>query len=496
MALTLLKLKLELFRATVRSSRAATWGVIITYALAAYLVGVALLRIVQSEQTLGVSSGLEGNRIRYGLVYFVVMLLVAGVDLLVTPFPTRWLRQFGATPRKVFLAQTLYYLWSFPGLALLVGTITVSVASIDQVRLPTLMLGGILAFLLGAELLMTLGLGLSAAQVRLRPVLLTLFLLLVLNALLALLFTHFSSQPNDPNTFLTHFLALSPLGAPWATMFGPVSWATMAASVAWVLVLGLTAGYFTHISYKEDSRKAEVESRLQRHLPDVLFSTKTSTVAVGSVAHTYKTGWYWSNLAASFLLPLLIAGAYAMSFGGSAFGIGLLYAASFFIGFSGYNSLGIVGPAVWPHAASRIPGWADRLGTAVPLLAAGIGVDVLASTVLSLIYQDVSFAAALIISFVCLLFGLSVATLLSVLMPFSVGPRASRSIFREMVSGLAGSALGIAFLIIVLVVFHSSQEPAALLLFLVTSIGIFAGTIAFSGKLLEKRFSRIISSLK
>lgn len=179
-----------------------------------------------------------------------------------------------------------------------------------------------------------------------------------------------------------------------------------------------------------------------------------------------------------------------------------------FLGWTGHNDTAYDSTAIWLHVASGVPGRADRLGRAVPVLLIGVPFVIVGSVAAAAIYGQPTAALPLLgVSFSLLLSGVGLGFVTSALFPYPV-PRPGDSPFQH---PNTTSAVTVAVQSITFLAQFVIAAPAVLLggMFLLGTGGsavgsfaagvalgvlVFAGGLALGSRVFRRRGPEILAA--
>ncbi|MCW4386564.1 ABC transporter permease [Salinibacterium sp. SYSU T00001] len=251
----------------------------------------------------------------------------------------------------------------------------------------------------------------------------------------------------------------SPLGLAWAApadaaagdidgALGKLTLALLFLAVLWLLWYALVARMLRTRGGVDPS--LEVAGRGLGWF-DVMPRTAAGAIAARSLSYWVRDGRYKLALAVipvislAVIVPFLVIGVWWQNLA-----LVPLPVACLFIGWLLHNDLAHDSSALWMHIAANVPGWADRLGRAIPVLALGIVVIALLAPISVLLYGDWTvFPSMLGVCISAVFSGVGISSYLSARMPYAA-VRPGASPFAQPQSSGSAAGQAVSFFLIVL----------------------------------------------
>jgi ABC-2 type transport system permease protein len=252
---------------------------------------------------------------------------------------------------------------------------------------------------------------------------------------------------------LAHVLAWTPLGAVWAAPAWAAGGSPAAAlqlldaavfvALLWVIWRSLVALMLTR-----PARQGRAQTFAGLGWFDRLPATPLGAIAARSLTYWGRDVRYRVAFAMVPITPVLIV-APLLLVGVPVSVVALIPVPciALFLGWMGHNDVAYDSTAVWLHVASAVPGRADRLGRAVPVLAIGVPVVVIGSIVCGVLSGHALAAAGIAGVAGCfLLSGLGLSFVSSARFPYPV-PRPGDSPFQQpnATTGLTAAVQSVTF---------------------------------------------------
>jgi ABC-2 type transport system permease protein len=217
----------------------------------------------------------------------------------------------------------------------------------------------------------------------------------------------------------------TPWGAAWAVpadvASGRVGEGVLRLLVAVVVVALLVWAWWALVGRALESVDGRSGTRRYRGLGwfDRLGSTPVAAVAARALTYWVRDPRYRASYLVIVFVPLVVIplGVAGVPWHWTA--LVPLPLMALIAGFLPHNDVSYDNTAVWLHVASGAPGWSDRLGRLVPVLAVGVPAIVAGAAVSARLFGDWSAFPVLIgVSVTALLSGLGLSSVVSVLMPY------------------------------------------------------------------------------
>jgi ABC-2 type transport system permease protein len=179
------------------------------------------------------------------------------------------------------------------------------------------------------------------------------------------------------------------------------------------------------------------------------------------------------------------------------------------IGWGRHNDVAYDGSAFWMHVSAGVPGWADRLGRALAVLAWAVPVTVVVSIGGAAVAGRSDLAPAAVgASLGCLAAGLAVSAVFSPVMPYPApeagqNPYAAQmgavgaSMVAQLVTSVASGALALPVLALYGLALWSDPAwgAAVLAVGLVGGGGLLASGVVLGGRVYDRRSVRVLARL-
>ncbi|MBT2501503.1 ABC transporter permease [Curtobacterium sp. ISL-83] len=429
MVAQLLRLRADLLagevRGTARRSVLVVVGSLVALAVAvvvaSHLIG---LRASGADEARAVVVPI-GALLTFG---FTVVPLVAGRN---DQFDPRRFAVFGIGRRPLAVGLFVAGLVGIPVIAVVVVAVAqVGTWSRDAGTTVLAVLGGLLAVATCA-LLVRVGSALSAAtgaQQRSRDTgwLVALVVVVLVLPAGALLFPVDWLRPDAAELQRVADVAgWTPWGAAWAVpadvASGHVGAGFAKLLVAVVVVAALAWAWWVVVGRALESAEGRSRARRYRGLGwfDRLGATPAGAVAARALTYWARDPRYRASYLVIVFVPLVVLplGVAGMPWHWTA--LVPLPLMAIIAGFLPHNDVSYDNTAVWLHVASGAPGWSDRLGRLVPVLAVGVPAIVVGAFVSArLAGSAVAFPVLVGVSVGALLVGLGLSSVVSVLLPY------------------------------------------------------------------------------
>jgi ABC-2 type transport system permease protein len=422
MAAQLLRLRLELLGAALRTSRGQLLAVLLGLAgsvgLAIYFLELQAATLVDATTAVTIVGALVL------LAYLVVPPLVGMQD----PMDPRRFALFGVPAGRLARGLALTAIVGIPALALLVlgvaqvvtwnrasGSLLVSLAA-----LVLILATGILI----ARISTTCSAFFAASRRRLLGVVAVLVAVAVVAPGLVAVVTAGGDLSSLAHTAAV--LGWTPLGAafsaPAAAAAGLTGEATLKLVLALVYVAVLWTAWRALVGAVLQNAEPQV-IRVRRHglgWFSVFPSTATGAIAARTLTYWARDSRYFVALVVVPILPLLLVLPLGLA-GLPAAVLALIPVpiAALFLGWSVHNDVAQDNTAIWLHVVSDTRGSADRIGRILPVLLVGVPVVILGSFVSARVYDDGSlFLSMTGVSLGLLLTALGLSSVLSARFPY------------------------------------------------------------------------------
>jgi ABC-2 type transport system permease protein len=313
---------------------------------------------------------------------------------------------------------------------------------------------------------------------------------------------------------VTDALGWTPLGASWSA---PASIAAGNALGLLQLLVALASVGLLWLAWRAVLARALVtparQGRVQTFKTLGSFrrfrATPTGAVAARSMTYWARDMRYRVAIAVLPLTPIIIIGSLLVA-GAPANLLALVPVPTviLFLGWSGHNDVAYDGTAIWLHVVSGVPGRADRIGRAVPILIIGVPFVLIGSIVCAVLYGDFTVVFALLgVSGGLLLTGIGFSFVASARFPYPVA-EAGQSPFQQpqstgaitvlvqMVTLFAQFVLAVpALFFAALGLLYGDQWfVVSGVVGLFVGVVIFAGGLAWGSRIFERRGPEMLAS--
>lgn len=402
-------------------------GLIYGMGLAALLfVALVGLRFVGDVEIIRAAIIVAGSATVVG---FIVFPLVFGVDDTMDP---RRFALFGIPDRRLAFGLAVAALIGIPALVLaivLLGTVVTWSRGFGETVLA--IIGAALAFvtclLIARVATSVASLLLATRRARELSGVLGLLLIVALSPVIVILASiDWAASGVAVLEGLAGVLSWTPLGAAFAVpadaavgAWGP-AFLKLLIAIATLGVIWFAWERLVAVMLVTPDREGSAKSYRGLGWFDRLPHTPAGAIAARSLTYWFRDARYWVSFIMIPVVPVLVMVPLAIA------GVPTTYLPlipvplmALFLGWSLHNDTAYDSTAVWLHVASGVRGAADRLGRLVPVLAAGVLVIGLGSTITALVLDDWRMVPSVIgVSTALLLAGLGVGAVSSARFPY------------------------------------------------------------------------------
>ena len=422
MAAQLLRLKLELLGAALRTSRRQLLAVVLglagSVALAVYIIELHTVDLADAATAVTIVGSLV-------LLAYLVVPPLAGVSDAMDP---RRFGLFGVSTGRLSAGLALAAVVGIPALALaIVGIAQMVTWNRESGTLPVSLAALILIVATGT-LVARISTTLSAFYTASRHRTLTVLSLIVVVGVVAPGVVAVVRAGGDlaALTATADVLGWTPLGAAFSAPAAAAAGLTGDATLKLVLALGyvalLAVAWRALVGAVLQHAEPQV-TRVRRHglgWFSVFPSTSTGVIAARTLTYWGRDPRYFVALVVVPILPLLLVIPLGLA-GIPAAALALIPVpiAALFLGWSVHNDVAQDNTAIWLHVVSDTRGAADRLGRLLPVLLVGVPVVVVGSLISARIYgQGSLFLSMTGVSLGLLFTALGLSSVLSARFPY------------------------------------------------------------------------------
>ena len=422
MAAQLLRLRLELLGAALRTSRRQLLAVVLglagSVALAVYIIELHTVDLADAATAVTIVGSLV-------LLAYLVAPPLAGVSDAMDP---RRFGLFGVSAGRLSVGLALTAVAGIPALALaIVGIAQMVTWNREPGTLPVSLAALILIVATGT-LVARISTTLSAFYTASRYRTLTVLSLIVVVGVVAPGVVAVARAGGDLAALAAtaDVLGWTPLGAAFSAPAAAAAGLTGDATLKLVLALGyvalLAVAWRALVGAVLQHAEPQV-TRVRRHglgWFSVFPSTSTGVIAARTLTYWGRDPRYFVALVVVPILPLLLVIPLGLA-GIPAAALALIPVpiAALFLGWSVHNDVAQDNTAIWLHVVSDTRGAADRLGRLLPVLLVGVPVVVVGSLISARVYDDGSlFLSMTGVSLGLLFTALGLSSVLSALFPY------------------------------------------------------------------------------